>query len=290
MPSEAISLALAASIYPPALAAIIALGRGTQVRLRVVLVVLAAYCTVLVTGSLMLLLFTEVEGSSSTAQTVGAGLYIAGGIALVLLGIRLLRKPRDSEPKEDTGPSRTDRYLESARTVLLLGFLLYVIPSPIYVGVVKAISDTNASAAEQLLYLVICLVIMLWLIEIPMLILLLFPTRGVGWLESVNAWFARNGLRAAAYLSIGAGVYLVGVGLVEIQPDARRTDVRPSNARTPASSAASSRGNYSLSQATRRLGLTARFRRARGRAGNAAAQSTGSRRSASGDRVLGTCG
>jgi hypothetical protein len=39
---EAVSLALAASIYPPALAAVIALGRGVEVRLRVVLFVIAA--------------------------------------------------------------------------------------------------------------------------------------------------------------------------------------------------------------------------------------------------------
>jgi hypothetical protein len=59
MPPEAVSLALAASIYPPALAAVIALGRGVEVRLRVVLFVIAAYCTVLVTGALMLFLFTN---------------------------------------------------------------------------------------------------------------------------------------------------------------------------------------------------------------------------------------
>jgi hypothetical protein len=40
MPPEAVSLALAASIYPPALTAVIALGRGVEVRLRVVLFVI----------------------------------------------------------------------------------------------------------------------------------------------------------------------------------------------------------------------------------------------------------
>ena len=169
MPSEAISLALAASIYPPALAAVIALGRGTQVRLRVLLLVFGAFVTVLFTGGLMLLLFSEVGGSSGTTRTVGSGLYIAGGVALVVLGFRLLTRP--PKPKQDTGPSKTDKYLESTRLVLLLGFILYVVPSPIYMGVVKAIADTNASTAQQIGYLVISLLIMLWLIEIPMLIL-----------------------------------------------------------------------------------------------------------------------
>lgn len=67
MPPEAISLALAASIYPPALAVVIALGRGAQVRLRVLLLVVAAFLTVLLTGLLMLLLFNEAAVTSRGA-------------------------------------------------------------------------------------------------------------------------------------------------------------------------------------------------------------------------------
>ena len=130
MPSEAVSLALAASIYPPALAVVIALGRGTEVRLRVLLLVVGAFFTVLVTGSLMLLLFTEVGASSKPARTVGAGLYIAAGSVLIWLAVRLRNRDPDAT-KTQAGPSKTDRYLESARLVLVLGVVLYVVPSPI---------------------------------------------------------------------------------------------------------------------------------------------------------------
>jgi Sap, sulfolipid-1-addressing protein len=215
MPTEAVSLALAASIYPPALAVVIALGRGTQVRLRVLLLVVAAFFTVLVTGSLMLLLFTEVGGSSSPTRTVGTGLYIAAGVALVGLAAHLQKRDPDAS-KKDAGTSKTDRYLESARLVLLLGVVLYVVPSPIFVGVVKAIADTHASTAQQLVYLVTALVIMLWMIEIPMLLLLMFPARGSRVLESVNGWFARNGRLVAVLVSAGAGLYLIAVGLLEV--------------------------------------------------------------------------
>ncbi len=111
MPSEAISLALAASIYPPALAAVIALGRGTQVRLRVVLLVFGAFFTVLLTGSLMLLLFTEAgASSSSSARTIGAGLYVAGGVALVVLGFRLLNKHRRHPRRTRARPKPTSTW------------------------------------------------------------------------------------------------------------------------------------------------------------------------------------
>ena len=142
-------------------------------------------------------------------------MYIAAGLALLGLAARLQKRdPGGSE--QDSGPSKTDRYLESARLVLLLGVILYVIPSPIFVGVVKAIADTHASTAQQLVYLVTALVIMLWIIEIPMLLLLAFPARGSRVLESVNAWFARHGRLIAVLVSAGAGLYLIGVGLVEV--------------------------------------------------------------------------
>lgn len=215
MPSEAVSLALAASIYPPALAVVIALGRGTQVRLRVVLLVVGAFFTVLLTGALMLLLFTEVGGAESPTRSIGAGLYVAGGLALLGLALHLKRRDPNAA-KKDPGPSKTDRYLESARLVLLLGVVLYLIPSPIFIGVVKAIADTHASTPQQLVYLVQALLIMLWMIELPMLLLLAFPERGSRVLESVNAWFARNGRVIAIAVSAVAGLYLIGVGLVEI--------------------------------------------------------------------------
>ena len=77
--------------------------------------------------------------------------------------------------------------------MLALGFILYVVPSPIFVGAVKVLADTSASDGQKLIYLVQLLLIMLWLIELPMLILIAFPARGVVALERTNAWFAGHG-------------------------------------------------------------------------------------------------
>ncbi len=185
-------------------------------RLRVVLFVTGALFTVFVTGSLMLFLFNELDATSSQQRTVSSGLYIAGGVALLWLAARL-RHPGPAKPKkEETGPSKTERYLASRRLVLLLGVVLYVFPSPIYVGAVKAIADTNASKSQELAYLAVTVLIMLWLIEIPMLMLLAFPRRASGVLESINNWFARNGRLAAIVAAAGSGAYLIVVGLVEL--------------------------------------------------------------------------
>jgi hypothetical protein len=215
MPSEALSLALAASIYPPALAVVIALGRGVDVRLRVVLLVVAAYFTVFVTGTLILLLFTELGATSSDVRTPSAALYVLGGVLLVWLAARLHRPRAPQLPSAAATPSRTERYLGSRRLVLALGVVLYVIPSPIYLGALKAIADTKASSATQLSYLVLTLLVMLWIIELPALLVIAFPVRGVRLLESINGWFARHGRALAATAALVAGVYLIVVGLVE---------------------------------------------------------------------------
>lgn len=215
MPPEALSLALAASIYPPALAAVIALGRGEEVRLRVILFVTAAYATVFVTGTLILLLFAEAGATSRQVHTPSAAFYLLLGVALLWLTVHL-RRSRVTVPQIRQGPSRVDRYMHSRRRILVLGVILYVVPSPILVGAIKLIADENVSTALALTYLAEVLLVMLWLIELPMVMLIVFPDRGVAILESVNGWFVHHGRVLAVYTAFVFGVYLIAVGLVEL--------------------------------------------------------------------------
>jgi hypothetical protein len=215
VPPAALSLAFAASIYPPAVAAVIALGRGADVRLRVFLFTIAALLTVFVTGALMLFLFVDLGTTGQHHRTPSAALDIAIGVLLLYLAARLRRK-RPHAPKQQSGPSRTERYLESRRLVPLLGVVLYVLPSPIYIGAVKAIADAHISTALQLTYLAAIVVVMLWMIEVPMLMLLVFPRRASSALEHINDWFTSHGRLLAVVVAAGAGAYLIGAGVVEL--------------------------------------------------------------------------
>ena len=216
MPSEAISLALAASIYPPAVAAVIALGRGTDVRLRVFLMVCAALLTVFVTGALMLFLFGEAGVSGSQNRTPSAGLEIAIGAVLLVVAHRLRRPRPESSGDSEGESSKTARYLESRRLVLVLGFVLYVLPSPIYLGAVKSIADAGVSTPSELAYLATADVVMLWMIEVPMVMLIAFPARSAAALERINDWFARHGRTLAVAVAAGAGLYLIIAGIVKL--------------------------------------------------------------------------
>jgi Sap, sulfolipid-1-addressing protein len=218
MPAQALALAFAASIYPPAVAAVIALGRGSQLRSRVFAFVLAAFLTTYATGTVMLFLLEELGATSSSNHSPGAAIDLALGVLLLVLAVVLQRKRPDpnTDPAAARGPSKIDRYLESRRMAFLLGIILYIVPSPIYAGAVKAIADAKLSTSSELLDLAATVAVMLWLIEVPMLMLVIIPGRAERALEKTNRWFARNGRMVAIIASAGAGFYLATRGFIDL--------------------------------------------------------------------------
>ncbi len=214
MPPEALALAVSASIYPPAVAAVIAFGRGTEVRVRVAAFVLAAAITTYAVGVVLLLVLVDLGVGARQHKAVGPGIDIALGVLLVGLAARLHR--HRPPPATAPGPSRIDRYLQSTRLASLLGVTLYVLPSPIYIGAVTAIAGAKGSTSDQLLDLVAVVAVMLWMIELPMLMLVAIPGRAVGARDRVNAGFAAHGRTVAVVVSAGAAVYFVVKGLVDL--------------------------------------------------------------------------
>jgi hypothetical protein len=227
MPPQTIALAFAASIYPPAVAAVIALGRGTQGRSRVVAFVTAAITVTYGTGVLILFVLKDV-GATGLHYTPSAAVDLALGVLLLGLAVRLSH-PRTAQAKPDGKPeseskpesepkpeseSKLKRRLQSRRLAFLLGLTLYALPSPIYVGAVKTIADAQLSTGGQLLTLAVTLTIMLWLIELPMLLLLIVPEHAAKALEQISAWFIQNGRRLAMLACVGASLYLITKGLV----------------------------------------------------------------------------
>jgi Sap, sulfolipid-1-addressing protein len=217
MPTQALALALAASIYPPAVAAVIALGRGAEVRSRVFAFVLAAGLVTYAVGALILYALVELGATGSHHLTPGAAIEVALGVLLMLLALRLHRRRPDPAAAPVSGtPSKIERYLESRRLAFVLGIVLYVLPSPIYIGAVKAIADANLSTSGELASLVGVVAVMLWMVELPMLMLLIVPDHAAGALERINLWFARHGRSLAIAAAAGVGVYLIVKGLVQL--------------------------------------------------------------------------
>jgi hypothetical protein len=234
MPPQALVLALGASIYPPAVAAVIALGRGPQVRSRVFVFVLAAILVTYAVGALMLLVLIELGVSGPGHRTPSATVELVIGAGLLVLGVWLYRRrarapstgegppsPSTGEgpPSPSTGesspgpPSKLERYLHNRRLAFVLGLTLYVVPSPIYIAAIKTLSDASLSTSSELLALAAIVAVMLWLIELPALMLVAVPARAVDTLERLNRWFGRHGRALAIVASAGAGIYLIVHGI-----------------------------------------------------------------------------
>ena len=216
MPPQALALALGASIYPPAAAAVIALGRGPQVRSRVFAFVLAAALVTYALGVVMLLLLVELGINGPSHYSPSAAVDLALGVGLLVLAAWLYRRgPRQASLAESSSsePSKIERYLSSRRLAFVLGLTLYALPSPIYIAAVKTIADASLSTSGELAALAVTVVVMLWLIELPLLMLLVVPARAASVLEHLNLWFVRNGRVLAIVASLAAGVYLLVRGL-----------------------------------------------------------------------------
>jgi hypothetical protein len=221
MPTQALVLALAASIYPPAVAAVIALGRGAEVRSRVFAFVCASVLVTYAMGALILYALVELGATGSHHLTPGAAVDVALGVLLMLLAVRLHRRRPDpvvagAQSSQSNGPSKIERYLQSRRLAFVLGIVLYVLPSPIYVGAVKSIADASLSTSDELLWLVASVAVMLWMVELPMLMLLAVPDRASSALERINLWFSSHGRSLAILAAVAVGAYLIVEGLVRL--------------------------------------------------------------------------
>jgi heme/copper-type cytochrome/quinol oxidase subunit 2 len=218
IPRQAITLALLGSIYPPALAVAIAIAAGEKVRTRLAIFVVAAAATTYVVGLVILELFTETEVSSPRQHSSGVLQFVIG-VALVVLGVYLQRRSRRPKPEKPAGKEsawsrRIDHAMSSVPLLLILAVTLYALPSPQYIGAVKAVSGQPASEARKLIQLLVVVAIMLWMIELPALGLAIFPQRAGVALERFNAWLSRNGRTLLIVLCYVAGVWMIINGLI----------------------------------------------------------------------------
>ena len=214
MPTQAFTLALAGSIYPPAVAAVIAIGRGPGMRPRLISFVLAAMATTYAVGLLMLIALVHLGITGIHHRTPSAALQLAVGLAMI--GLAVYVRTRPVKPANPERRSHIDRYLQSSRLAFVLGVTLYLLPSPQYIGAVKSLADANMGSGPELIALAAMMAVMLWMVELPMVMLLVAPERATRILETVNGWFAGRGRTILVALLAVAGCYLAVNGITHL--------------------------------------------------------------------------
>src|SRR5262249_11562823 len=130
MPVQAIPLALAASLYPLGIAALLLLTEAVRPRPTGLVFLAGAIACTLPLGFAVVFALHGAGLQLDSKQTARDGLRLALGVVLMLAALALARRP----PRPHGEPSRVVRLAKEGglRAVFAASIVLYVLPSPVY--------------------------------------------------------------------------------------------------------------------------------------------------------------
>jgi hypothetical protein len=200
---QAFGLALAASVYPPALLVVAAMLAGTPPRRRALAFYAgAATATVGIgLGVVAALRKTDLVRPHHD-HTVPATIQIALGVLLLFIGARVTR--HEPSPRAARAPTGEQRYLR----IYGLGAAMYL-PSVMYLGALNLVAEQDAGPAVLSLWVVALSFVVLLATELPIALYLVSPKRTAATLEAAKAWLYEHGRRLVAVLCYLAGCALI---------------------------------------------------------------------------------
>ena len=215
MPVQAIPLALAASLYPLGIAALLLLTEAVRPRPKVLVFLAGAIACTLPLGFAVVFALHGAGLELDSKQTARYGLELAIGVLLMLGALVLARR----RPRPHEEPSRVVRLAREGglRAVFVAAIVLYVLPSPVYLAALQVVGTTKMSTVAMAVWVVIVVALVLITVEVPVLLFLRAPERTVARLRTVDGWLSRHGhtLLVAVVGLIGLWVFIDGlVGLL----------------------------------------------------------------------------
>jgi hypothetical protein len=208
--AQAIPFALAATVYPPAIAVLIYyLGAKSPKRL-VLAYYFGAFAMTLVVGIVGISLLGDASINPKEHPNPSAGLDMVLGVLMLAAALLLARrKPR---PKDETVPKRRSGGPGGAAA---LGVVMYL-PSLFYLSAMKEVADANPGGVAIVLSALVLTLCVLLFIEIPIILFLLFPTRTDARLKQFDGWLHREGRKLLIWGFTIGGLFLVGQGISRI--------------------------------------------------------------------------
>jgi hypothetical protein len=208
--AAAIPLALAACVYPPAIAVLLYyLGRDSPRRL-VLAYFGGAFAMTLVVGIVGISVLIGTDVNPKEHPTPSAALDLALGATMLAAAFLLAR--HKSVPRTEKPPK--ERRV-GARGAVLLGIVMYT-PSLFYLSAMKLVADAEPSAVATVLSALLLTLCVLLFLEIPIGLYLRFPDATHTKLAAFNAWLRRNGRTLLTWGFVIGGSYMVGRGVVEL--------------------------------------------------------------------------
>jgi hypothetical protein len=190
MPVQAIPLALAASLYPLGIAALLLLTQAARARSKVAVFLAAAVACTLPIGFVVVFALHGIGLDQDSKRSASYGLRLAIGVVLLVAALVVARWP----PRPHNKPSRVTRLArEGGLTgVLVAGVALYVLPSPVYLAALEVVGSTKLDTAARAAWVLVVVALVLITVELPVLLFLLAPGWTVPRLRALDAWLGRN--------------------------------------------------------------------------------------------------
>lgn len=208
--TQALLLALAGSFYPVGVLFVLRyLGARRGLFLASLFLIGGALGCALVSVLELALLHALPLDRQDDPGANGA-VYIVLGAALLIACIVLARRGRRMPvtTREMTAdPSRVRAFL--------MGLLVYS-PGIGLIAAVKALHDAQLPAAGVAVGVVLCIAVVLWMAEVPILATAISPRRSGPVLRRAGQWIAMNGRLISIVIGMVLGAYLVVEGILII--------------------------------------------------------------------------
>jgi arginine exporter protein ArgO len=212
MPVQAVPLALAASLYPLGIAALLLLTEAARARSKVAVFLAGAVACTLPIGFLVVFALHGIGLDQDSKRSASYGLRLAIGVVLLVAALAIARW----SPKPHNKPSRVIRLTREGGLieVFVAAIALYVLPSPVYLAALEVVGSTKLDTAARAGWVLIVVALVLITVEVPVLLFLLAPGLTVPRLRALDAWLGRNARTLLAMVLAVIGVWEVIDGLV----------------------------------------------------------------------------
>jgi hypothetical protein len=173
-------------------------------------------------GLVIVFVLEGTTGGSSRSSVGGWGNIIGGCVALLAAYVLRARAARSgNERPAAQAPvkkaSRTERMIENGGLYAFgAGVVLNVFPGIFPLIALRNISALSYGNGAKILLIVGLYLCTFALIEVPLIGLLVAPTRVEPWVRGLNSWLDRNGKRVGIDVLGVVGVVLIVRGLVQL--------------------------------------------------------------------------
>ena len=163
----------------------------------------------------MLLGFGAAGFTRKTPNRSGWFYVVIGVLMLAFAAVIFLRSRR--RPRKEESGDKQDKRIHEGRVAVAFGLgVVMWLPSPTYLAALKQINDTHSGWALTTVYAAVAVILVLWILEIPLILYLLFrePTRHH--LGTANGWIKEHGRTLLAALTAVGGVGILLKGIIQV--------------------------------------------------------------------------